>query len=66
MKKEPIKLKVKAETLEKIKLLNLNLEDVVKEAFLRGVSHLKGDENFLENLPVASDLKEKETKDNKE
>lgn len=66
MKKEPIKLKVKAETLEKIKLLNLNLEDVVKEAFLRGVSHLEEDENFLENLSVESDLKNKEAKDNKE
>lgn len=66
MKKEPIKLKVKAETLKKIKTLNLNLEDVIKEAFLRGVSHLEEDGNFLENLPVASDLKEKETKENKE
>ena len=66
MKKEPIKLKVKAETLEKIKSLNLNLEDVVEEAFLRGVSYLEEDGDFLENLPVASDLKEKETKESKE
>lgn len=66
MKKEPIKLKVKAETLEKIKSLNLNLEDVVEEAFLRGVSHLEEDGDFLENLSVESDLKNKEAKDNKE
>lgn len=40
MKKEAITLKVSQETISKIEKLNLNLKEVVREAFLRGVSHL--------------------------
>ena len=42
MKKEAITLKVSQETISKIEKLNLNLKEVVREAFLRGVSHLGG------------------------
>ncbi len=57
MKKEPIILKVKQKTFKQIKTLNLDLESVVEEAFLRGVSRLKKNKDFIANLLSEKGLK---------
>lgn len=64
MKKEAIILKVNQKTIDQIEDLNLNLKDVVKEAFLRGVSHLKGNKLALSgNLGVKTLKDQKSQKD---
>lgn len=61
MKKEAITLKVSQETISKIEKLNLNLKEVVREAFLRGVSHLG-----RKKLSLSGTLKEKKLKAKKD